>query len=516
MTSTTQTKNSYILKIAIFATGFSGIVAEYLLSTLASYFLGDSILQWTLIVSLMLFSMGLGSRLSKSFTHDLLYTFLWIEFILSLVVSFAPLLVYGIVAYSSFLPFIIYAFAIGIGFLIGMEIPLVIRINEEYESLRSNISNILEKDYYGSLLGGVFFAFVGLPYLGLSHTPFLLGFVNFMTAFFVFLKLKNLGKKKQMSHLYIGATFVFLSLSLGLFFSKPIIQYGEQKKYKDKVIYTQQTKYQRIVMTQWKDNYWLYLNGNEQLSTVDEFMYHEPLVHPALSLHPNPQHVLILGGGDGCAVREILKYKAVKQITLVDLDPEMTALAKEHPILTSLNDSAFFDPRVKIFNDDGFRFLEKTHSFFDVIIIDLPDPRSVELGRLYSQELYSICYQQLRPQGILITQAGSPYFATKAFRCVVKTMEAAGFTTVPMHNHILTLGEWGWSLGVKTKGDVLTKLQSLSFKNIETQWITGDAMYLLTSFGKDAFIDIKDTVKVNHINDPVLYRYYLKGNWDLY
>ena len=226
----TNTKKSFILKVAIFATGFSGIVAEYLLSTLASYFLGDSILQWTLIVSLMLFSMGVGSRVSKKFTYDLLFCFLCIEFILSLTVSFAPLFVYSIVSYSSFLPFIIYAFAIGIGFLIGMEIPLVIRINEEYELLRSNISNILEKDYYGSLLGGVFFAFVGIPYLGLSYTPFLLGFVNFITAFFVFQRLKTLIKNKQTSYLYIGANVVFLFLSLGVFFAKPIIKYGEQKK----------------------------------------------------------------------------------------------------------------------------------------------------------------------------------------------------------------------------------------------------------------------------------------------
>ena len=172
-----KTKNKYsaVLMAAIFATGFSGIVAEYLLSTLATYFLGDSIFQWTMIVSTMMFTMGLGSRISKRFKGNLTEKFLILEFILSIVVSFAPLIVYTASAYTTSLSVIIYAFSMMIGTLIGMEIPLVIRINEEYEDLRINISNVLEKDYYGSLIGGVFFAFVGIPFLGLSYTPFVLG-----------------------------------------------------------------------------------------------------------------------------------------------------------------------------------------------------------------------------------------------------------------------------------------------------------------------------------------------------
>jgi len=161
---------------AIFATGFSGIVAEYLLSTLATYFLGDSIFQWTMIVSTMMFTMGVGSRISKSFSTNLLAKFLALEFILSVVVSFAPIIVYTLSAYTDYLAVIIYLFSMIIGTLIGMEIPLVTRINGEYEELKTNISNVLEKDYYGSLLGGVFFAFIGIPFLGLSYTPFFVGF----------------------------------------------------------------------------------------------------------------------------------------------------------------------------------------------------------------------------------------------------------------------------------------------------------------------------------------------------
>ncbi len=503
---------------AIFATGFSGIIAEYLLSTLATYFLGDSILQWTMIVSTMMFSMGLGSRISKSFKVNLTEKFLILEFALSLVVSFAPMIVYTTSAFTNSLAIVIYAFSILIGTLIGMEIPLVMRINNEYESLRVNISNVLEKDYYGSLIGGIFFVVVGLPFLGLTYLPFFLGTVNFGVAVVVYFMLNILIDKKYKTYLNTSIALVTVTIIAGVIFSDPIIKYGEQIKYKDKVVYSEQSQYQKIVITQWQDNYWLYLNSNEQLCTMDEMMYHEPLVHPVMSLHPHPQNVLILGGGDGCAAREVLKYLSVKSIRLIDLDPAMTKLGQEHPILTNLNKGALNNPKVEIINSDGYHYLTQNKDFYDVIIIDLPDPRTVELGRLYSMEFYSVCYRHLRPEGLIITQAGSPYFATKAFKCIIETMREAGFKTIPLHNQVLSLGEWGWSLGMKTQREVNLKkaIQSLHFHNIETQWLNNDAMQLITSFGKDIFPGQNDSVKVNRIHDPVLYKYYLKGNWDLY
>ena len=513
-------KNRYsaILMAAIFATGFSGIVAEYLLSTLATHFLGDSTVQWALIVSTMMFSMGLGSRISKSFMTHLTEKFLILEFILSIVVSFVPLIVYVSSAYTASLAIIIYSCSILIGVLIGMEIPLVTRINDQYEDLRVNISNVLENDYYGSLLGGIFFAFVGIPFLGLNYTPFVLGLINFSVAIAVYIFLKRFISASYKIPFNISIVLIMVVLVGGVFLAEPIITYGEQQKYKDKVIYAEQTKYQRIVITQWKNDFWLYLNGNEQLCTMDEMMYHEPLVHPVMTLHPNPREVLVLGGGDGCAVREILKYDDAKNITLVDLDPAMTKLGQEYPLLTNLNKGALNDPRVNALNQDGFTFLSNNNAFYDVIIVDLPDPRTVELGRLYSEEFYRIAYKHLRPGGMIITQAGSPYFATKAFNCIVKTMQSAGFVTVPLHNHVISLGEWGWSIGTKRADNFPLKkaLQNLQFKDVETRWLTNEAMQLITSFGKDIYPGQGDSVKINKIHDPVLYKYYLKGNWDLY
>lgn len=510
---------SNILKLALFATGLSGIVAEYILSTLATYFLGDSVLQWTLIVSVMLFSMGLGSRFSKYLKKNLLQKFIFIEFALSVLVSFSSLAAYTISAFSVYNGFVIYFLSILIGILIGMEIPLVVRLNDEHEELRVNVSSVLEKDYFGSLAGGLFFAFVGLPYLGLTYTPFILGMVNFLVALLLIFLLWKQVKTQFKRSIQLLSAGIFVLLVAGFFLAKPIIFFGEQMRYKDKIVYEEQSKYQKIVITQWKDDYWLFINGNQQLSTIDEVLYHEPLVHPAMSMAANPTNILVMGGGDGCAVREILKYPSVENITLVDLDPAMTQLGQKNPIIKELNKNSMNNSKLQIRNEDGYNFIENSEDFYDVIIIDLPDPRTVELGRLYSFEFYSMCYRHLRSNGIIVTQSGSPYYATKAFRCIEKTIAEAGFSVLPYHNQIVTLGEWGWVLGTKRqteKGELKKIAQSLNFGNIETQWLNNEAMKLMTSFGKEIFIPAGDTIKVNRIHDPVLYRYYLKGNWEIY
>jgi spermidine synthase len=315
------------------------------------------------------------------------------------------------------------------------------------------------------------------------------------------------------------AGFVFIIIAIGAINAKEIIFFGEQKKYKDKIIYSEQSRYQKIVITEWRGDHWLYLNGNLQLSTFDEALYHEVLVHPAMALSKTPYEVLILGGGDGCAAREVLKYENVKHITLVDLDPAMTHLANTHPVLLRANDSSLFHSQVSIINEDGYKFMERSQQYFDVIIMDLPDPRNVELSRLYSQEFYTLCKRHLRPNGILVTQAGSPYFAAESFECILRTIEAAGFSAIPLHNQIITMGEWGWVLGVNadiSDEGIKTKLGNSNFENIDTRWLNNESINLITSFGKDFFKQNTDSVKVNKIHGPVLYHYFLKGDWDLY
>ncbi|MEE9348548.1 MAG: polyamine aminopropyltransferase [Flavobacteriaceae bacterium] len=510
---TQQQKRSFALKTALFATGISGIVAEYILSTLASYFIGNAIMQFTLIMSIMLFAMGLGSRISRSFNGNLVFYFVLLELILSIIVSYVAIISYLTYGLTNNSWIIIYLLSIIVGLLIGLEIPFATRINNDFEELRVNISNILENDYYGSLIGGLFFAFIGLPYLGLTYTPFVLGFLNLLVSFWMFRVLSDFITKKQKKLLYVLYIAVFTVITLGLIFAKPIIKYGEQIKYKDKIVYTEQTRYQKIVITKWMKNHSLYINGNQQLSTFDEFMYHEPMVHTALGLTDKKANILVLGGGDGCIVRELLKYPEVSQITLVDLDKRMLDLGKEHPIFSTLNHKAFESPKVKTVTADAFTFLENSTEKYDVILVDLPDPNNVDLNKLYTKEFYYLSKSRLVDDGVFITQSGSPYYATKAFYCIEKTMKSSGFFTFPLHNQILTLGEWSWIIGKKQKihkEDITT----IDVSKKSLKWLNNDAFSQISSFGKP-LIDTTN-IKINTIFSPVLYTYYKQGNWELY
>lgn len=505
---------SRLLKVSIFATGLSGIVAEYVLATMASYFLGDSVFQWTIILSLMLFSMGLGSRFSKRITSKLIEYYIGLELILSLITSFSVLLIYTIMPYTASVDLIIYGLSCFVGFLIGMEIPLVTRINEEYEELKTNISGMMENDYYGSLVGGLFFAFIGIRFLGLTFTPFVVGGINLIVALVLFFAFKGMiiNKKKLM----IYASLVVVLFGVGLSFSKPIVEYGNQSQFNEKVVFSKQTPYQQITITEWQGRHQLYLNQGKQLSTFDEWLYHEPLVHPVMSLTKGKVDVLVMGAGDGCAVRELLKYDRVASVTLVDLDSAMTSIAKNHPIFKKMNKDALLSKKVKVVNADAFHFLETTDVFYDVIIADFPDPRSLEINKLYTYEFYKLCAHRLRKNGAFVTQSTSPYYTTHTFRCIEKTLQKSGFNTLAMHNHVYSFGEWSWVIGSEQlmTDQLKRKINTAKIDQIEDlKWMTPDALKLLTSFGKDLIKVDTSKLQVNTMHNPMAYKYYEKGDW---
>lgn len=506
------------LMLALLATGMAGIVAEYILATLATYFLGDSVFQWTIILSLMLFSMGLGSRISRWITKELEAWFVGIEFTLSILTSLSSIFVYLLMPHLSNLAPSIYVLAVIIGALIGMEIPLVTRINAKNAELRTNISEVMEKDYFGSLIGGLFFAFIGIRFLGITYTPFIVGGINLIVAVLVFFTFKKFILKSLMAKLRLFGWVVVLAIFAGLYFSEPIVLYGNQNLYTGKVVFSEQTPYQKITITKWQDDYWLYLNTGKQLSTFDEWMYHEPLVHPAVQLAGNPKHVLLMGAGDGCAIRELLKYPFIDSITLVDLDPRMIEIGKNQPILRKVNQDAYQSEKVNVVVGDAFNYLEKTKKVYDVIIADFPDPRSVDLSRLYSKEMYNLVYHRLSANGVFVTQAASPYYTTKANKCIEKTMQAANFNVLPMHNHIYTFGEWGWMLGTKKlpTSFMKEKVENMRWENIPTRFLTPSASKLLTNFGEDLVEIDSAELRVNSIYNPILYRYYGEGNWSYY
>ena len=508
---------SFILKVCVFTTGCATMVTEYTLATLASYLLGNSILQWTVVISLMLFSMGLGSRYSRKYKTDLLDRFTLTEFGLSFLCTFSAMFCFWISAYTIHFGLVVYGVACMIGFMTGLEIPLITRINESYESLRENISSVMEYDYYGALLGGALFAFVLLPFLGLTYTPVLIGSLNLLVASLI---LWTFPDHLTRPSIFKAQFAVLLLVSILAFaVAKPIILYGEQHKYKDKIVYQEQTRYQKIVVTQWKDDYWLFINGSTQFSTYDEERYHEPLVHPLLGLIKERKDILLLGGGDGLAAREILKYPDVENLTLVDLDPAMSRLARQDKIFLGINHGSLNDPRVRVINQDAYQFIKNSVDLYDAVIIDLPDPKSVSLSLLYSLGFYKMVEKHLKPFGAMVTQSTSPLYSPEAFLCIKKTLEAAGFSTLPYQNSVPSMGLWGWILGVRQKAMPAQRLKqdltALEFADIKTRFLNRDAMISMAHFGKGLF-EKEAQIEPNTQFDHNILKYYRQGSWDLY
>ena len=229
-------------------------------------------------------------------------------------------------------------------------------------------------------------------------------------------------------------------------FSNKLMNFSENMVFNEPVIYSASSPYQRIVITRTKHDLRLYLNGNLQFSSADEYRYHEALVHPAMLASHSPKDILVMGGGDGLAVREILKYPSVRSITLVDLDANMTRLFSTQPILREINHNSFHDPRVKIYNADAFVWLRENHRVFDCAIIDFPDPSNFSVGKLYTSSFYQLVKRALSPEGMAVIQSTSPFAAPKSFWCVNETLKAVGFHTIPYHNYVPSFGEWGYTM----------------------------------------------------------------------
>jgi len=507
-----------VLKLSIFATGLSGIVAEYIMATLATYLIGNAVVQWTLTISVMLFAMGLGSRQSK-FTSEksILDVFILTELLLSLLVALSAMLAYFLTAYIEQAELVIYPTAFIIGFLIGMELPLATRLNDQFEELHVNISSVMEKDYFGALFGGIFFAFFALPYLGLTYTPVALGSLNFLIAAVLFSQFRDSVRFKRT--LFFGSLLSAIFLGSLFFLAKPISIFGEQQRYQDRIIYEEQTIYQKIIITEWRGYYWLYLNHHEQFSSYDEEHYHEPLVHPAMKAAGSRKNVLIFGGGDGLALREILKYPDVERVTLVDIDPRMTELARMHPVLSELNQGSLESEKVTVVNQDAHSFLVKSASLYDVIFIDLPDPKNVDLARLYSKEFYHLVKKHLSKGGAMVTQATSPVFARKAFLSIQKSVQAVGLSAIGYHNQVPTMGEWGWVLGLNQDSlsceKIKQELSTLSFEDIPTRFLNHDAMLSMLNFGKTTYRDFHSIVPTDETNFSV-FHYYREYGWEIY
>jgi len=496
------------LLIATFLVAVSSLIYELIAATLSSYLLGDSVRQFSFVIGVFLSTMGVGAWLSR-FVTNATRGFVWVQVGIGLIGGMLAPLLYFTYAFMGEIGVLLYGLLGTIGVLSGMEIPLIARLLKEIGAAEFRFENVLSVDYVGALVASLAFPLLVIPHLGLMSAGLAFGCLNLAVAglsIWIFWDRINLV-------LRLVWAVAFAASVLGLATTERMVSVVDAAMFEDDVILNETTPYQKINVTQFRNRTRLFLDHSIQFDTLDEHRYHEALVHPAMSLAPRPRNILILGGGDGMAAREVLKYDRVKGVTLVDLDPRVTELFRDHPQLKILNSGALSDPRINIVSKDAWRFIEKDTSVYDVIIIDLPDPKSISLSKLYSSEFYALVMERLSPYGTLATQSGSPLFARKAFWSVVETLETtrnashfqSSLAVLPYHVYVPSFGDWGFSLAMP-QGLVDTNIEFPS----DLKFITKDVWASAQVFGTD--IDRTD-VETNSIKTHRLVNYYQEG-WD--
>ena len=435
----------FALLVSVFIVAACGLAYELIAGALASYLLGDSVTQFSTVIGAYLFAMGVGSWLSKYIRRDLVARFVQIEIAVGLLGGFAAAGLF--LAFAANLgPFrvLLYGAVFVVGVLVGLEIPLVMRILKHELEFSELVSRVLSFDYLGALAVSILFPLVLAPHLGLVRTGLLFGLLNVAVALWAMVLFRERLARRTGLRL-AGLASVGLIVA-GLAGAGQVTTIAEGWIYADDIVHAETTPYQRLVVTRWRDDIRLHLNQNLQFSSRDEYRYHEALVHPGLAALPGAKRVLVLGGGDGLAVREILKYPQVESVTLVDLDPAMTRLFSSAPLLKNLNGDSLNSPRVKVVNADAARWLEDSAEVFDFIVADFPDPTSYAIGKLYSTGFYRLLEKHLAPRGLLVVQATSPFYARRSFWTVVATLEHTGFQVAPYHALVPSFGEWGFIL----------------------------------------------------------------------
>ena len=449
-------------------------------------------------------TMGVGSYLSRLVDDDnVLHFFIAAEIALGLAGGLSVPLLYFFFAYFDYFQFTVLSLTAVVGLLIGLEIPLLSRLMSPYFVLKDNLSKVLSVDYLGALVATLLFPFLLLPFFGLFKTSLFFGLVNMSIGFSMlwFFSRSLIIEKKTVLYFY---SFSALGVLVTVFLlSQTLLRVWTSDIYDDRVVYAEETPHQQIVLTKNRNDVRLFLNGNLQFSSSDEYRYHESLVHLPM-LNCQCRDILLLGGGDGLAVKELLKYDSIESMILVDLDPSVTTLAKTNPHVKSLNEAALENDRLTVINKDAFVYLNETNRRFDLIIVDLPDPNNTSLSRFYSREFYLLIKSKLTENGSFVTQATSPFYAPKAFWSIKKTIDSAGyFDVLPYHTHIPSFGEWGFILASPSRIHLdSTKLPT------ETKYIDEYAITRMLYFEKDLR---ESNVEISTLDSPNVLHYYLQG-----
>lgn len=491
------------LNVLIIAT--CGLVYELLAGTLASYVLGDSVTQFSLIIGIYLFAMGVGSWLSRFFDTGLARRFIEVELGVAVLGGFSAPLLFLSFARISYFYVVLYFVVFAIGVLVGLEIPLLMRILKDNLNFKDLVSRVLAFDYIGALVASLLFPILLVPRLGLVRTSLLFGMINAAVGLWGTWLMRPL-IKGSVTGMRGRAIAVMVLLAIGVIKANSLTALAEEQLFADDVIYAKTTSYQRIVITRGRAGFQLFLNGNLQFSSSDEYRYHEALVHPAMAVAGQPRRVLVLGGGDGLALREILRHAEVEQVTLVDLDPDMTLLSKRFLPLADLNKHSFDDPRVKVINHDAMIWLEEATDLFDAAIVDFPDPNTFALGKLYTTRFYKLLKARLTPTAAVTIQCTSPLFARASYWCIVRTIESAGFRVRPYQTSVPSFGIWGFALAsvndFEIPKHVLAGLRFLDDNSVASMFVIPPDM---------SPVD----VEINRLDNQALVRYY-ESEWRHY
>lgn len=445
-----------VLLAAVAACAACGLTYELVLLTLSAGLTGGGITQTSLIVAGYVAALGVGALLVKPLLAHAATVFVAVEILLGLLGGLSAVTLYVTFSYYGTDTAVLIIATAVLGALVGAEVPLLMTLLQSGRSGTDAagtgrvLANLNAADYAGALLGGLAWPFLLLPLAGQIRGAALTGVVNLVAAAVLAAFLLRPAMSRRARWGATVALLVAASLLGALIVTADDVEVNaRQRLYADPVVVAERTKYQEVVLTERDGDTRLYLDGDLQFSSEDEHRYHEALVHPALS--QDPGRVLVVGGGDGLAAREVLRHPSVREVVQVELDPAVLELGRTR--LAGLNGDALNDPRMQVVADDAFRWLRERAARtaqgadgFDAVIVDLPDPDTPALGRLYSTEFYGLVRAATNPGALVVVQAGSPYSTPAAYWRTVSTIRTAGWAVTPYHVHVPSFGDWGFAL----------------------------------------------------------------------
>jgi spermidine synthase len=472
----------------------AGVAYELLLAGFAGYVLGESLALYCAVIGLFLSCMGLGAHLSRRLGDPPGDAYALLGAALAVCGASAPAAILAVAAHRAHVELAVALGTVACGTLTGLAIPLCARLAAGKEAQLSRlIALVLALDYLGALAGSLALPAIVLPGGGYLRGAAILGAATWLAALAAAWGARRASRRRA---LVIAALLAALLPVLGLaLHGTRLLDWAMARVTGERILHREHSPYQEILLSEGRAGLGLRLNGRVQFQERWERRYHEALVHPAFSLAARRREILVLGGGDGLPLREILRYAEVTRTVLVDLDPRMVQLARSHPRLVELNQGSLSDPRVEVVHDDAFLWVERSPERFDVVVVDLPVPVSLSLSKLYSAEFYRNAGRRLAEGGILAVQS-TAFDASRArvLWCIGRSLEAAGLVARPY-----LLGRMGYHLAAKTA------LEPDRIRlRVETQFLTD-------AFARSLFVLPRDLgpvpVEVNRLENHAILRY---------